>query len=64
MLGANFAYVFFGDSASLDRARLAVRQRLARAAAPAQRRRRRAQPSARASRGRKPQKRATSVSNS
>jgi AcrR family transcriptional regulator len=32
MLGANFAYVFFGDPAALDRARLAIRQRLARAA--------------------------------
>jgi AcrR family transcriptional regulator len=31
MLGANFAYVFFGDPAALDRARLAIRQRLARA---------------------------------
>jgi AcrR family transcriptional regulator len=35
MLGANFAYVFFGDPAALDRARLAIRQRLARAAAVA-----------------------------
>ena len=32
MLGANFAYVFFGDPAALDRARLAIDQRLARAA--------------------------------
>lgn len=32
MVGANFAYVFFGDPAALDRARLAIRQRLARAA--------------------------------
>ena len=32
MLGANFAYVFFGDPAALDRARLAIHQRLARAA--------------------------------
>jgi AcrR family transcriptional regulator len=32
MLGANFAYVFFRDPAALDRARLAIRQRLARAA--------------------------------
>jgi hypothetical protein len=32
MLGANFAYVFFGVPAALDRARLAIRQRLARAA--------------------------------
>ena len=31
-LGANFAYVFFGFSAALDRARLAIDQRLARAA--------------------------------
>ena len=31
MLGANFAYVFFGDPAALDRARLAIDQRLARA---------------------------------
>ena len=33
MLGANFAYVFFGDAAAVDRARLAVRRRLARAPA-------------------------------
>ena len=33
-LGANFAYVFFGDPAALDRARLAIHQRLARAAPP------------------------------
>jgi AcrR family transcriptional regulator len=32
MLGANFAYVFFRDPAALDRARLAIDQRLARAA--------------------------------
>jgi hypothetical protein len=32
MLGANFAYVFFGDPTALKRARLATRQRLARAA--------------------------------
>ncbi len=32
MLGANFAYVFLGDPAALDRARLAIKQRLARAA--------------------------------
>jgi hypothetical protein len=32
MLGANFAYVFFRDTAALDRARLAIRQRLAHAA--------------------------------
>jgi AcrR family transcriptional regulator len=32
MLGANFAYIFFRDPAALDRARLAVRQRLAHAA--------------------------------
>ena len=31
MLGANFAYVFFRDPAALDRARFAIRQRLARA---------------------------------
>jgi hypothetical protein len=41
MLGANFAYVFFRDPAALDRARLAIEQRLARAAAPAAARRRR-----------------------
>jgi AcrR family transcriptional regulator len=35
MLGANFAYVFFGDPAALGRARLAIEQRLARAAPPA-----------------------------
>lgn len=40
MLGANFAYVFFGDPAGLDRARLAIRQRLARAAPRASARRR------------------------
>jgi AcrR family transcriptional regulator len=39
MLGANFAYVFFADPAALDRARLAIRQRLARAAASAAARR-------------------------
>src|SRR5688500_2077487 len=32
MLGANFAYVFFGDPAALDRARWAIEQRLARSA--------------------------------
>jgi AcrR family transcriptional regulator len=32
MLGANFAYVFFRDPAALDRARLAIRKRLAHAA--------------------------------
>ena len=32
MLGANFAYVFFRDPAALERARLAIRQRLAHAA--------------------------------
>jgi AcrR family transcriptional regulator len=32
MLGANFAYIFFRDPAALDRARLAIRQRLAHAA--------------------------------
>ena len=31
LLGANIAYVFFGDTASLDRARLAIRVRLGRA---------------------------------
>ena len=40
MLGANFAYVFFGDPAALDRARLAIDQRLARAAPPTAARRR------------------------
>jgi AcrR family transcriptional regulator len=35
MLGANFAYVFFRDPAALDRARLAIQQRLARAGPPA-----------------------------
>jgi AcrR family transcriptional regulator len=35
MLGANFAYVFFGDPAALHRARLSIRQRLARAVPPA-----------------------------
>jgi AcrR family transcriptional regulator len=39
MLGANFAYVFFGDPAALDRARLAIEQRLARAAPAAAARR-------------------------
>ena len=39
MLGANFAYVFFGDPTALDRARLAIEQRLARAAPPAAARR-------------------------
>ena len=39
MLGANFAYVFFGDPAALDRARLAIHQRVARAAPPAAARR-------------------------
>ena len=34
MLGANFAYVFFRDPAALDRARVAIRRRLARAAPP------------------------------
>ena len=42
MLGANFAYVFFGDPAALDRARLAIKQRLARAAPAAVARGRRA----------------------
>lgn len=53
MLGANFAYVFFGDPAALDRARLAIRQRLARAAPPAAARRRRARASERPHRTRK-----------
>jgi hypothetical protein len=35
MLGANFAYVFFADPASLDRARRAVRRRLELARGPA-----------------------------
>jgi AcrR family transcriptional regulator len=47
MLGANFAYVFFGDPAALDRARLAIRRRLARPAPPATARRPRARASAR-----------------
>jgi AcrR family transcriptional regulator len=47
MLGANFAYVFFGDPAALDRARFAIRQRLARAAPPAAARRARIQASGR-----------------
>jgi hypothetical protein len=38
MLDANFAYVFFRDPAALDRARLAIAQRLARAGPPAARR--------------------------
>jgi AcrR family transcriptional regulator len=42
MLGANFAYVFFGDPAALDRARLAIRQRLAGAPATVRRPRPRA----------------------
>jgi AcrR family transcriptional regulator len=50
MLGANFAYVFFGDPAALDRARLAIEQRLAHAAPPAAARRSRP----RASRSEKP----------
>ena len=40
MLGANFAYVFFGDPAALDRARSAIEQRLARALPTAAARRR------------------------
>ena len=43
MLGANFAYVFFRDPAALDRARLAIRQRLAHAA-PSRRGRRAREP--------------------
>ena len=53
MLGANFAYVFFADPAALDRARLAIRQRLARAAASAPARR----PRASASHSRRPRRR-------
>jgi AcrR family transcriptional regulator len=34
LLGANIAYVFFGDQGALDRARLAINERLDRAAAP------------------------------
>jgi AcrR family transcriptional regulator len=47
MLGANFAYVFFGEPAALARARLAIRQRLTRAAPAAAARRPRARASAR-----------------
>lgn len=47
MLGANFAYVFFGDPAALERARQAIRQRLARAAPPVPARRPRARASER-----------------
>jgi hypothetical protein len=55
MLGANFAYVFFGDSAGLDRARLAIRQRLARAAPPGPIRRARTRAAKRPQRTRKQQ---------
>ena len=34
LLGANFAYVFFGDPIALERARLGVRARLERARDP------------------------------
>ena len=37
LLGANFAYVFFGDPAALERARRGVRARLERAAPPGRR---------------------------
>ena len=37
LLGANFAYVFFDDPVALERARLAVRERLARAMPPGRR---------------------------
>jgi hypothetical protein len=50
MLGANFAYVFFADPAALDRARLAIDQRLARAAPSAAARRSRRGASGRAHR--------------
>jgi AcrR family transcriptional regulator len=56
MLGANFAYVFFGDPAALDRARLAIRQRLARAAPPAAARRPRTRASTRRGGTRKSQR--------
>jgi len=49
LLGANFAYVFFGDPVALERARRGVRARLERAAAPG----RRVKPSARAAAGRR-----------
>lgn len=55
MLGANFAYVFFGDPAALDRARLAIRQRLARAAPRVSPRRSRRPAAARPQRTRKRQ---------
>jgi AcrR family transcriptional regulator len=57
MLGANFAYVFFGDPAALDRARLAIERRLARAAAPAAARRARPGTSGRTRQARRRQKR-------
>jgi AcrR family transcriptional regulator len=53
MLGANFAYVFFADRAALGRARLAIRQRLARAAPRAAVKRARLQVSERPRRRRK-----------
>ena len=49
LLGANFAYVFFGDPVALERARRGVRTRLERAAAPG----RRVKPSTRAATGRR-----------
>ena len=55
MLGANFAYVFFDDPVALERARLAIRQRLARAAPLVPARRRRARASERPQRTRKRQ---------
>jgi AcrR family transcriptional regulator len=56
MLGANFAYVFFGDAAALDRASRAIRQRLARAAPPVAARRPRARASVQLRRTRKRQR--------
>lgn len=56
MLGANFAYVFFGDPAALDRARVAIRQRLSRAGPPAAAHRRRARASKRSRRTRNRQR--------
>jgi hypothetical protein len=53
MLGANFAYVFFADPAALNRARLAIERRLARAAPPAAPRRTRPSGDARQARRRK-----------
>jgi AcrR family transcriptional regulator len=53
MLGANFAYVFFADPAALNRARLAIERRLARAVPPAAARRTRPSGGARQARRRK-----------